>query len=140
MTPNVPLNQDQLATYNDKGFRLVKGFVDRATVARIKSKTECLHEAFAGKDGYPGAVGITWENLPEGDAPRIRQLMGRQNVSSSIRDICNSPKRVDAIEQLLGAKAELFHSKLLMKAALSGSFTPGHSDWGYWRTSFKTPT
>ena len=140
MTGIKALSQHQIDTYNEKGFLLVKGLVDSETAGRIKTETEGLHEAFAGKGGYPGAVGITWEDLPEGEAPRIRQLMGSQNVSRTIREIGESPELIGAIEQLLGAEADLFHSKLLMKAALSGSFTPWHSDWGYWRFGFTSPT
>ncbi len=140
MPPCTHLSQEQIDTYNAQGFLLVKGFIDPATIAQIKSETEGLHEAFAGKGGYPGAVGITWEDLPTGTAARIRQLMGSQNVSATIRAISESTELIGAIEQLLGARAELFHSKLMMKAAQSGSFTPWHSDWGYWRTTFKTPT
>ena len=132
------LTPQQLEAYQNTGFLLVKGFVPLAQVAEIRDEVAGLHAALAGRESIPG-LGITWEDLPEGEPPQIRQLMGSQNVSQSLREIASSPRLWCAIEQLLGEPVELFHSKLMMKAAHKGSFTPWHSDWGYWRDIFERP-
>jgi ectoine hydroxylase-related dioxygenase (phytanoyl-CoA dioxygenase family) len=132
------LTQDQIADYQKNGFVLVTNFYDRKTVDNIRSEIEGIHERAAAD---PEGIGrhVLWEDLPENDAPRIRQLMGSEHVSETIMDITTSPRMTGAMTDLLGDKVELFHSKLMMKAARKGSFTPWHSDWGYWKQHFKTP-
>jgi ectoine hydroxylase-related dioxygenase (phytanoyl-CoA dioxygenase family) len=44
------------------------------------------------------------------------------------------------LEQLIGPDIYLFHSKLMMKAAFEGTFTPWHQDWGYWRKGSREPS
>lgn len=132
------LTEKQVNEYQENGFLLVKGFVPVATVQEIKQEVEALHELLAGRGRVPG-LGAVWEDLPEGEPPRIRQLMGSQNISPGLRELAHSERLLGAIEQLLDEPAELFHSKLMMKAAHKGSFTPWHSDWGYWRTTFERP-
>ena len=132
------LTDAQVAEYNENGFLLVKGFVSMDDIERIRQEIDGVHEKLAAAGDVEG-LGLTWEDLPEGVPPLIRQLMGSQNLSPTIRRLAESPELVGAIEQLLDEPAELFHSKLMMKAAKRGSFTPWHSDWGYWKTTFTRP-
>ena len=135
-----PLTQADVDFYNENGFLHVRGFIDPAVVKQVRAEVIGLHEKLADIPQTGAHYGITWEDLPEGEAKRIRQLMGSQNVSPSIRAISESEQLIGAMEQLIGAEAELFHSKLMMKAASKGSFTPWHSDWGYWKGTFTRPT
>ncbi len=132
------LTDAQVAEYNERGFLLVKGFVPLSDVESIKAEIEGVHEKLAAAGDVEG-LGLTWEDLPEGVPPLIRQLMGSHNLSPTIRRLAASPELIGAIEQLLDEPVELFHSKLMMKAAKRGSFTPWHSDWGYWKTTFTRP-
>ncbi|MDA1043725.1 MAG: phytanoyl-CoA dioxygenase family protein [Verrucomicrobia bacterium] len=133
-----PLTQAQIDEHNERGFLLVKGFVSLSDIQKITKEIEGVHEKLAAAGRVEG-LGLTWEDLPEGVPPLIRQLMGSHNLSPTIRSLAASPRLIGAIEQLLGEPAELFHSKLMMKAARCGSFTPWHSDWGYWKTTFTRP-
>ena len=132
------LSRDQVAEYEKNGFLLVKNFIDLAQIEAIREEIEGLHER-ASEEGSLPNVGITWENTEEGTPRLIRQLMGSQHVSKTINDIIHSDKMIGAMEDLLGDEVELFHSKLMMKAANRGSFTPWHQDWSYWHKSFKRP-
>lgn len=134
-----PLSQDQVKQYNRDGFLLVKKFIAPEIIQRIRTEARDLSSILAKRTGLEG-IDITWEKLPEGEPPLIRQLMGSQNISAVIRELTQSCKMTGAMEQLLGAEVELFHSKLMMKPAMKGSFTPWHSDWGYWKELFRTPT
>jgi len=136
--PMSALTDTQLDLYNERGFLLVKGFVSESDVAQIRREIEGVHEKLAARRDVDG-LGLTWEDLPDGEPPLIRQLMGSQNLSSTIRRLADSTEMLGAIGQLLGEPAELFHSKLMLKAAQRGSFTPWHSDWGYWKTTFARP-
>jgi phytanoyl-CoA hydroxylase len=132
------LTDAQCETYQERGFLLVKGFVPTDEVDDIRLEIDGLHDALAKRDGVDG-LGLTWEDLPEGQPPRIRQLMGSQNISAGIRRLAESPRLMGAAQDLLGEPVELFHSKLMMKPAYKGSFTPWHSDWGYWKHTFSRP-
>jgi ectoine hydroxylase-related dioxygenase (phytanoyl-CoA dioxygenase family) len=129
------MNQEHVNFYIKNGFVLVKGMVSKEVVEQIRRETQGLHERLAGKsvDG----LGIIWEKIDSGEKI-IRQLMGSQNISPTLRYLSEESTISRAAERLLGESVELFHSKLMMKTALKGSFTPWHSDWGYWQTIFKT--
>jgi phytanoyl-CoA hydroxylase len=128
----MPLTPQQLAQFHDDGFVVVKGLVKAAALDLLKTEIEALHERMAAAP-TPG-VGVSWEeNLPAGHAPRIRQLMHSERVSPLIEQLLGSDTMLDIIEQLIGPKIILYHSKLMMKAARDGSFTPWHQDWGYWQ-------
>jgi phytanoyl-CoA hydroxylase len=138
METDMSVTQDHIDDYQENGFVLVKNFYSPELVDRIRSEIAGIHERAAADHEGIGRH-VLWEDLPEGDAPRIRQLMGSQYISQTIMEITTSPKMLGAMKDLLGDDVELFHSKLMMKAAQKGSFTPWHSDWGYWKHHFKTP-
>ena len=132
------LSREQVENYQQNGFLLVKNFIEPSQIAAIRNEITGLHERARAEGSLP-KVGITWEDLGEGEPRLIRQLMGSQHVSKTIDDIIHSDKMIGAMEDLLGEGVELFHSKLMMKAANRGSFTPWHQDWGYWHKTFKRP-
>ncbi len=108
-------------------------------MARLGAETEALHDS-EHRAPTPG-VGLSWEDdLPDGNAPRIRQLMNSQLVSPTIMQMSWSEEILAPMRQLIGPDLYLFHSKLMMKAARDGTFTPWHQDWGYWQHHSKLPT
>ena len=89
----------------------------------------------------PEGVGLAWEDYQdEGRPKRIRQLMNSEMVSPVLMDISRSDEVLSVMEQLIGPDIYLYHSKLLMKAAHDGTFTPWHQDFGYWHHGFNEPT
>jgi len=133
------LTQEQLDFYNEHGYFLVKGLVDAATVEQLTHEVEGLHQQMATAE--PEGVDVSWElEQPEDRPRRIRQLMGSEIVCPTIDAISRSEEMLSIMEQLIGPKLFLFHSKLMMKAAYDGTFTPWHQDWGYWKHGSKQPT
>lgn len=132
------LTDDQLNFYHENGYLFVKDFIDENSIDQIKNEIFGIHENMI--ENTQEDVHVLWENLPEGEDKKIRQLMGSQNISKTIRKIAFSEKLMSAISQLLDDEVELFHSKLMLKAAKKGSFIPWHSDWGYWKNTFKKPS
>lgn len=130
-----PLHPEQIHLYHEQGFLLVKGFIDPSTIDGIRREVRELHHTL--RDAQPEGVRVTWEE--DLQPPLIRQLMGSQNVCGGLATIADSPQMIGAMEQLLGGEVELFHSKLMMKAAGRGSFTPWHADWNYWERIFEAP-
>jgi ectoine hydroxylase-related dioxygenase (phytanoyl-CoA dioxygenase family) len=136
---NMALSDKQLQQFADDGYVLVRGLVDGATVARLQAETEALHAQMAAAP--PAAVHVSWEEgLEEGRAPRIRQLMHSERVCPTIDAILRSNAMLAIIGQLVGPDVILYHSKLMMKAAHDGTFTPWHQDFGYWTNSSEDPS
>jgi ectoine hydroxylase len=58
--------------------------------------------------------------------------MGSELVSPTIAAISRHEAVLAVLRQLIGPEIWLYHSKLMMKAAHDGSFTPWHQDFQYW--------
>ena len=54
--------------------------------------------------------------------------------------LLGAARGASVLRHLIGSDIYLFHSKLMMKAAHDGTFTPWHQDWGYWQFANKRPT
>jgi len=132
------LSAAQLAEYHAQGYLLVRGLFTRERMAALAEEVDGLHERMAAS--APPAVQVSWEELPADRPQRIRQLMHSERVSPILDAMSRSPEMLDIIGQLAGPDISLFHSKLMMKAALDGTFTPWHQDWGYWQREALRPT
>lgn len=135
------LSAEQLACFHERGWVLVRGFADQATVARLSQEVDGLHERMAesGADERH-RVGTSWEEHDDARPKRIRQLMHSQRVCPTIDAISRSDALMAIMRQLIGPDVYLFHSKLMMKAAKEGSFTPWHQDFQYWQFESLLPT
>ena len=151
--PGRMLSARELAHFHEKGWLIVRGVADATALRRLDCETAGLHErmADANAGGAPAGgrgvdysvVRVSWEDQQAADRPRrIRQLMNSEMVCPTIEQLLQSERMVGIVSALMGGTPQvaLFHSKLLMKAACDGSFTPFHQDWGYWHPAFKQPT
>ena len=130
------LSAADLERFHRDGFIVVRQLVSPDTIAALMTEVDGLHEQMAA--AKPKGVGLTWED--DVTPPRIRQLMNSQVVSPIIDQVMRSDAMLDIVEQLVGPDIILYHSKLMMKSAQDGSFTPWHQDWGYWQASSVEPT
>lgn len=131
------LSAAELAHFHERGWVLRRGLVDRAGIAALRAEIDGLHQRM---DAVPEAEGVhvSWE---DGVVPRrIRQLMGSELVSSHVDAISRSEPVLAILRQLIGPDVLLYHSKLMMKAAGDGSFTPWHQDYQYWVHESFRPT
>jgi ectoine hydroxylase len=133
------LTAEELAFYREKGYVVKRGLFPQDLMQRLSEEIEGLHERMA--EHAPETVHVSWEHgLAEGRPPRIRQLMHSEKVSPILDAMSRSEEILSIMEQLIGPDLYLFHSKLMMKAAYDGTFTPWHQDWGYWRSGSNEPT
>ncbi|MDK3156641.1 phytanoyl-CoA dioxygenase family protein [Kamptonema cortianum] len=139
----MPLSKNQLFSYHELGWVVVKDVFDKATVEKIRSE-------FQGIDGKIAVMSLeehakmgviaSWEpDLPEGHPKVIQQLMGSDNISPTLHSLIRRRDIVDMVEQILGPEIELYHSKLLRKAPGVPGFFPWHQDYGYWHFGEKMP-
>ncbi len=134
-----PLTSAELGFYREHGYLLKHALFGPGDTGALAGEIEALHEKMAGQT--PSTVGVSWEqDVGPGKAPRIRQLMNSEKVSPIIDAMSRSAEILDVIAALLGPDIYLFHSKLMMKAAHDGSFTPWHQDWGYWQHESHEPS
>ena len=136
------LPPEDLAHFRSRGWLRVRALVDGPTVAALDAETTALHERMAAEpedavrhkpalDGAEAQIRVAWEDeqLP-GRPRRIRQLMNSELVCPTIERLLSSERILDIVAALMGAEGVgLYHSKLLMKAEVDGSFTPFHQDW-----------
>lgn len=133
------LSESELRQFHDKGYVVQAGLIPRDWMDRLDEEIESLHERMAQAPAE--GVGIAWEDDQPADRPRrIRQLMNSEIVSPTIDRITRSERVLSVMAQLIGPEVILYHSKLLMKAAHDGTFTPWHQDWGYWHQWINDPT
>ncbi len=132
------LSPEQIETYNKQGFLYVKNFISKEEVKKIKEEALIAHEKCVAGEFESG---ITWEHLPDLPEKRIRQLMRSEVYSPTIGKLLEEGKITKACSELLNDnELDFFHSKLMFKSAGVGTFTPWHSDWGYWQNTFTEPT
>jgi len=135
----MPLSKDELAQFHEKGFIVRRHLFDPGLIADLAGQIDGLHEQMARH--APPEVHVAWEDAQAPGRPRrIRQLMHSDQASPLIDQITRSDEVLSVMEQVIGPDVYLFHSKLLMKAARDGTFTPWHQDWGYWRHGFREPS
>lgn len=139
--PTTPHRLDAagLEHYQRHGWVVKRSLIASDLIARIGVEIDGLHERMAERE--PAGVGLSWEeNLPAGAPPRIRQLMNSELVSPLLDQVSRSDEVLDVLEQLIGPDLYLYHSKLMMKPARDGSFTPWHQDFQYWQYQSRLPT
>lgn len=137
--PSHSLTPAELAHFHERGWVIKRRLIDSAAINALSGEIDGLHERMAAH--APDTVNVSWEEgLPAGTPPRIRQLMGSEMVSPGIDAISRSEAILTVMRQLIGPDVYLFHSKLMMKAARDGSFTPWHQDFQYWQFESKAPT
>ncbi len=133
------LTADELATFAARGWLLKRGLFSREAMAALAVETEGLHERMSAHT--PDTAHVSWEEgLPADRPQRIRQLMHSEVVSPILDAMSKSEAMLGVLRHLIGPDIYLFHSKLMMKAAHDGTFTPWHQDWGYWQYGSKRPT
>ena len=144
------LSAAELEHFHAKGWVLKRGLVDQNRIDALANEIDGLHEHMATpgvEEDYQRrfphfcSVGTSWEeHLDETKAKRIRQLMGSQIVSPLIDSLSRSEEILAVMRQVIGDDVYLFHSKLMMKAAQDGSFTPWHQDYQYWQFDTRNPS
>jgi phytanoyl-CoA hydroxylase len=136
------LDAAQLEHFHSRGWVVVRGLADAAAVARLEQECDGLHERMAEPDAEQRhRVGVSWEEPNDSGRPRrVRQLMNSQFVCPTIDALSRSEAMLAIMRQLIGPDVYLFHSKLMMKAAREGSFTPWHQDFQYWQFESQLPT
>ncbi len=114
-------NAEQLAAYHRDGYVLVPNLFNAEEIDllhRTAKEDKALDDhAFGRDDGEGGSVRLSLWNHPGDD---IYGMFAR------------SKRVVDTVEQVLEDEAYHYHSKMVMKQAVTGGAWEWHQDYGYW--------
>ena len=114
-------NSDQLAAYQRDGYVIVPQLFDTEEVDLVrraaKEDRAMDDHAFGRDDGEGGSVRLSLWNHPGDD---IYGMFARNR------------RIVDTVEQVLDDEAYHYHSKMIMKQAVTGGAWEWHQDYGYW--------
>jgi len=114
-------NAEQLAAYCRDGYVLVPSLFESEEIdllRRAGKEDRAMDEnAFGRDDGDGGSVRLSLWNHPGDD------LYGM---------FARGRRIVDTVEQVLEDEAYHYHSKMIMKQAVTGGAWEWHQDYGYW--------
>ena len=113
----------QLEAYQEQGFLLARGLIVGDELARLKENVAPL---LKGQDSQDG---LHREHERSG---AVRQVYLAHRYNDALRALCNDPRIVDPVRQVLGGDVYVWHSKLNVKDALEGTVWLWHQDYGYW--------
>lgn len=115
------LNKDQLKSFHEEGYVLIKSLFDQEEIGLLKRTAledrELDKHSFGRKDGEGGTVRLSLWNHP-GD--NIYGMFAR----------CH--RVVDTAEKLLDDEVYHYHSKMILKDPEIGGAWTWHQDYGYW--------
>ncbi len=119
------LTQEQIQTYHDDGYLIVKSFFDAEEIELLRrtavADRQMDQKSFGREDGEGGTVRLTLWNHPGNG---IYGMYAR----------CN--RVVNAMEQLLGGEVYHYHSKMILKDPEVGGAWAWHQDYGYWYDNY----
>ena len=121
--PSHTLTPDQVASYHDQGYLIVKGFCTGPEVARLY--------ATAINDG---AMQKNALDLNDQTGKKTKLSLWFTPGNDVFGYLTRSQRMIDAVQQLLGDRAPVchFHSKLMQKEPRVGGAWEWHQDYGYW--------
>lgn len=116
-----PLRPDEIERYHAEGFLMRRGLFSSEEIHRLGETARSDHAldqaAVARDDGEGNRVRLSlWNHPGEG-------IYGR---------FARCRRIVDAVEQLIGGEVYHYHSKMILKDALTGGAWAWHQDYGYW--------
>jgi ectoine hydroxylase len=116
------LSLEQIADFDDDGFFIVEGLLDRAETDLLRDIARADRALVVGAanraDGEGGAVKVNVENE-----------LGESDVYSAI---VRSRRIVETMESLLCDEVYHYHHKMILKEPRVGGAWAWHQDYGYW--------
>jgi hypothetical protein len=131
------LTSDELAAFRARGWVIRRGLFTTERIRSLGLELDDLHRRL--HQAVPPGVQVTWEELPDGQTPRVLEAMNSELVSPAIAAMSKGEEILAPMRRLIGPDLYLYHSKLLMKPAGVGGPIPWHQDWGYWQHGSHQP-
>jgi len=112
---------DELAQYLEDGFLLKRGLFAAEEIALLGA---------AARDDH--ALDQAATALDDGAGNKVRLSLWNHPGDGIYGMVARSRRIVDSVEQLIGGEVYHYHSKMILKDALTGGAWAWHQDYGYW--------
>jgi ectoine hydroxylase len=112
---------DELAQYLEDGFLVKRGLFTTEEIALLGS---------AARDDH--ALDQAATALDDGAGNKVRLSLWNHPGDGIYGMVARSRRIVDSVEQLIGGEVYHYHSKMILKDALTGGAWAWHQDYGYW--------
>jgi ectoine hydroxylase len=125
------LNKEEAAYFDINGFIVFPDFFSEVEVAEFNEAFESLKndDALKGKEEY----------ITEPDSNELRSIFSQHIFSPKFEKLVKDRRILDKVEQILGSKAYIHHSRINIKPAYKGKSFPWHSDFETWHAEDGLP-
>jgi phytanoyl-CoA hydroxylase len=132
------LTPDQIASYNENGYLLVKGLLPADEARTLRAECHGLTERLAKSHD----TDATWVGAKAMVAEKtiIHHCHNVQFYSGALAALLTDPGFTDAAASLIGPNIQLHHNKMFIKPPEKGSPFPMHQDYPYFPHANDTMT
>jgi len=125
------LNEKEADFFEANGFIVFPEFFSEAEVAEFNRAFEALKEDESLKDKE--------EYITEPGSSELRSIFSQHRFSPVFDALIKDRRILDKVEQILGSKAYIHHSRINIKPAYKGKSFPWHSDFETWHAEDGLP-
>lgn len=125
------LSDGEAAYFQENGFIIFPEFFSQEEVNRFNEAFEALKN-----DESLKALG---EYITEPDSDELRTIFSQHIFSPVFHELIKDRRILDKVEQIVGSKAYIHHSRINIKPAYTGKSFPWHSDFETWHAEDGLP-
>ena len=125
------LSDDEAAYFEMNGFIVFPGFFTPEEVARFNDAFETLKN--------DPALKAREEYIAEPGSNELRSIFSQHRFHPVFDALTRDRRVLDKVEQILGSKAYIHHSRINIKPAYKGKSFPWHSDFETWHAEDGLP-
>ncbi|MFT7823556.1 MAG: phytanoyl-CoA dioxygenase family protein [Sulfurimonas sp.] len=125
------LSDDEAAFFEANGFILFPGFFSSEEVKTFNEAFETLKEdeTLKGPEEY----------ITEPDSDELHTIFSQHIFSPVFHELIKGRRILDKVEQILGSKVYIHHSRINIKPSYKGKSFPWHSDFETWHAEDGLP-
>tara|TARA_R110000850_G_scaffold9033_22_gene33377 strand:+ start:762 stop:1604 length:843 start_codon:yes stop_codon:yes gene_type:complete len=112
---------DEISSYHRDGYVIRRGLFDPEEVDLLRATAK-------NDSALDGAATA----LDDGEGNRVRLSLWNHPGDGIYGMFARCQKLVNSVEQLIGGEVYHYHSKMVLKDALTGGAWAWHQDYGYW--------
>ena len=116
-----PFNSDELARYREEGYLMRRGLFTAEEIGLLRATARGDH-----------AMDQAATALDDGGGNKVRLSLWNHPGEGIYGMVARCRRMVDSVEQLIGGEVYHYHSKMILKDALTGGAWAWHQDYGYW--------
>jgi ectoine hydroxylase-related dioxygenase (phytanoyl-CoA dioxygenase family) len=124
------LTRDQIDEYSERGFTIVEGVLDGATLKRARAIIDGIVANARSVTRNDQIYDLEESHTPA--TPRVRRIKEPVDRDPLFWELLRSDAVIGPVKQLIGPNLRLHGSKLNMKAAGYGAPVEWHQDWAFY--------